>query len=248
MDKSSAIEIREITSFEEIGACVDVQLEVFNFADLDASPLRQFVTTMHSGGFTLGAFAGARLVGMILTSPALRGNEAIFYSNMAAVIPEFQGSGVGARLKWAQRKRALEVGIRFIKWTFQPVQARNAFFNLEKLGAVVRQYFPNYYGTGFSNSGSRFLIDSDRLFAEWDLESLKVRTLAQGESYTETRKLAGTIEIPPGWNALLSSEPELAAEKQIEIKKQFTAAFADGQVVREFRKDPLKPHYRLFAD
>ena len=74
---------------------------------------------------------------------------------MAAVKQGFQSSGIGAKLKWAQREKALEKGVKYIKWTFQPVQTRNAFFNLEKLGVIIKHYEPNFYGTDYSTSGDQ---------------------------------------------------------------------------------------------
>src|SRR5688500_15398726 len=139
----SEIEIRECTTLDELAACVDLQREVFTLPEIEISPVRHFVVTKNAGGFALGAFAEGKLVGFVLSVPAFLRGEKAFYSHMTAVRSAFQGHGVGARLKWAQRTRALSENIRFIKWTFEPVKARNAFFNLEKLGAMVTESQPN---------------------------------------------------------------------------------------------------------
>jgi predicted GNAT superfamily acetyltransferase len=170
---------------------------------------------------------------------------------MTAIRGNYQGAGVGARLKWAQRLRALHEGIEFIKWTFQPVLARNAFFNLEKLGAEVHEYEPNFYGTDYStahNEGGQMGIDSDRLFAEWHLSSDKVITLATGEEYEEERSFLEEIEIPNNWDELVAADPAKAIAEQARIKDSFRAAFASGMVCRGFRRDKERPAYLLYND
>jgi predicted GNAT superfamily acetyltransferase len=175
------IEIRECTTLEELAACVDLQREVFALPEIEISPVRHFVVTRNAGGFALGAFAREELVGFVLSVPAFLRGEKAFYSHMTAVRADYQGSGIGARLKWAQRNRALADGVRLIKWTFEPVKARNAFFNLEKLGAVVTHYEENFYGVDYS-ADEKIGMASDRLFAEWRLESEKVTKARSGRA------------------------------------------------------------------
>ena len=243
------IKIRECATIEELSGCVALQREVFGLPDLEISPVRHLIVTKHAGGFTLGAFADDKLVGFVLSVPAFVGNERFFYSHMTAVSAEFQSFGIGARLKWAQREKALSEDVKFIKWTFQPVQARNAFFNLEKLGAVIRRYKPNFYGTDYSTSnerGKKIGLDSDRLFAEWNLESEKVKKLAKGENFKETGDVRQTIEIPNDWNALLKSDANFAASEQTRIKREFQKAFDENLICRGFVRDPQSPKYLLF--
>lgn len=244
--KNDTIEIREVTDFEDFDACLDLQRKVFGFPDSEVSPRRYLVVTKQTGGFTLGAFDGAKLVGFAIIVPAFSGNERIFYSHMAGVLPEYQSFGIGAKLKWAQRERALKAGVKFIKWTFHPAQARNAFFNLEKLGAVIRKYVPNFYGAGFSNSGVKSELESDRIYADWELESEKVIALSNGEIYTEESELIKSIEIPKDWNLLLKSDAETAKNEQDRIKNEFQNAFSEGLICKGFRRDENHPAYLLF--
>lgn len=231
--------------------CVALQREVFALPEIEISPVRHFIVTAHAGGFTLGAFCENKLVGFVLSVAAFRGNEKFFYSHMTAVRKDFQSFGVGARLKWAQRAEALRRGVTFIKWTFQPVQARNAFFNLEKLGAIVRRYEPNYYGTDYSTAPDRTKpigLDSDRLFAEWNLNQEKVERLARGEDFTETNGAVETIEIPNDWNALVKNDPEKAVAEQTRVKREFQKAFAENLVGRGFERSETNPRYLLFQE
>jgi predicted GNAT superfamily acetyltransferase len=247
----SEIEIRECASIEELSQCVALQREVFALPEIEISPVRHLIVTRQAGGFTLGAFAAGKLAGFVLSVAAFDGNENFFYSHMTAVKNEFQSSGIGARLKWAQRARALERGVNYIKWTFQPVQARNAFFNLEKLGAIVRHYEPNFYGTDYSTSQDQtkqFGLDSDRLFAEWRLDSEKVERLARGEEFFEADEAARKIEIPNDWNRLVEQNPEKAIAEQQRVKAEFQAAFADCLIGRAFERSETNPRYLLFKN
>ncbi len=245
------ITIRECVSVKELGECVAVQREIFALPEVEISPVRHFVVTRGAGGFTLGAFADDDLIGFVLSVPAFSGNKKFFYSHMTAVKREFQSHGVGAQLKWAQRAEALARGVDHIKWTFQPTQARNAYFNLEKLGAVVRDYQPNFYGTDYSTlhkQGGNLGIDSDRLFAEWNLTSEKVIALSKGENFAEKGSIVRTIEIPNDWNTLVENDPEAAIAEQKRIKTEFQTAFAEGLIAKGFERSQSDPKFLLFEE
>lgn len=241
------MKIRECATLDELAACVDLQREVFALPEIEISPVRHFVVTRNAGGFSLGAFSGNELVGFVLSVPAfLRGAKA-FYSHMTAVRAGFQGSGIGARLKWAQRERALELGVKFIKWTFEPVKARNAFFNLEKLGAIVTEYEENFYGVDYSTAGEEKIgLASDRLFAEWHLESEKVERLADGDSFSEPASPCARITIPADWSGLVKRDQRLALQEQLRVRAEFLEAFANGLVGRGFLRDEQAPSYLLY--
>jgi predicted GNAT superfamily acetyltransferase len=209
--------------------------------------VRHFVVTRNAGGFTLGAYSGSELVGFVLSVPAFLRGEKAFYSHMTAVRAGYQGSGIGARLKWAQRERALGLGVGTIKWTFEPVKARNAFFNLEKLGAIVTEYEENFYGVDYSTApGEKIGLASDRLFAEWQLESEKVVALANGESVIDASEPAQTIVVASDWSDLVKADPAAALAEQIRVRGEFQSAFADKLVGRGFVRDPESPRYLLY--
>src|ERR1041385_2869609 len=158
------INIRECTTIDELDACVQLQRVVFGLPDLEISPRRHLIVSRQAGGWTLGAFVGERLVGFVHHLAAVRDTDIFGYSHMMAVDVAFQNKGVGARLKWSQRARAIAEGRKFIKWTWDPMQARNAHFNLNRLGVTVSHYAANFYGTDYPNEPT-VGIDSDRLFA-----------------------------------------------------------------------------------
>lgn len=243
------LEIRECFTLSEFADCIDLQREVFELPDIELSPVRHLVVTRNAGGFVLGAYVDGRLAGFCLSVPAFLRGEKAFYSHMTGVRAEYQSLGLGAKLKWAQRDRALELGVRFVKWTFEPWKARNAYFNLEKLGAEVREYESDFYGidhTTAERAGIASGLASDRLFAEWDLKSKKVETLAAGGTYIETLEAAAEIEIPNDWSAFLAETPEQALAEQARIRGDFEAAFARGLVGRGFRRDDMHPKYLLY--
>jgi predicted GNAT superfamily acetyltransferase len=242
------VEIKECDSLDALAECVQLQREVFALPEVELSPVRHFVVTRNAGGFTLGAYVRGRLAGFVLSVPAFLHGERAFYSHMTGVRSEFQGLGIGAKLKWAQRERAIAEGVAYIKWTFEPIKAKNAYFNLEKLGAHVAEYQRNFYGIDYATAGPQIGLASDRLFAEWDLGSEKVRVLASGKAYYETRSPAARIEIPDNWSSLVASDPEAALREQLRIREEFEAAFNKGLIVRAFQRDAERPAYVLFVD
>src|SRR5690349_654017 len=204
------ITIRECTTIEEFDICIHLQREAFGRTDLEVSPRRHFIVSKQVGGWTLGAFVADRMVGFVQHLAAVRDNDEIFgYSHMMAVARDYQNKGVGARLKWAQRERAVSEGRKCIKWTWDPMQARNAHFNLNRLGAIVDTYAGDFYGIDYSADASitdRIGLPSDRLFATWHIDSERVRALAAGAVVAFAGKQVGSIAIPAQWNALVKNE------------------------------------------
>src|SRR5258708_8755074 len=131
--QNELFEVREVKSIDEYDSCIRLQREVFGLPDLEISPRRHLIVSREAGGWTLGAFVEGKLVGFVHHLAAVRGDEIFGYSHMMAVTAEYQNHGIGARLKWAQRTRALAEGRNFIKSTFEPPRARNAYFNLNRL-------------------------------------------------------------------------------------------------------------------
>ncbi|MGI8565846.1 MAG: GNAT family N-acetyltransferase, partial [Pyrinomonadaceae bacterium] len=210
--EAAQITVRECATIEEFDACVRLQREAFGLPDLELSPRRHLIVSREAGGWTLGAFAGAEMIGFVHHLAAVNSaREIVGYSHMMAVAGAYQNRGVGARLKWAQRERALAEGVSFIKWTWDPMQARNAHFNINRLGVVVRSYAINFYGTDYSTIAGAGMqkpgIDSDRLFGNWELSSAKVEALAARNKVEETTAPVATVEVPPNWSALVREDP-----------------------------------------
>jgi predicted GNAT superfamily acetyltransferase len=248
------IVIRECTTIEELDNCVRLQRQAFALPDLEISPRRHLIVSRQAGGWTLGAFVAERLVGFVHHLAAVRGNEISGYSHMMAVDPEYQNKGVGARLKWSQRERAIQEGRNSIRWTWDPMQARNAHFNLNRLGVVVLTYAENFYGTDYASSSALAGaqpagIDSDRLFAQWYLQSSRVRNLANRGSDAEAvvpTQPEAMVDIPVNWTKLCKEDPGQAKQEQLRVRHEFKDAFASGLIAAAFERSAERPRYLLY--
>ncbi|MFL6211565.1 MAG: hypothetical protein ACJ74W_22135 [Pyrinomonadaceae bacterium] len=242
--------VRECTTIDEFDACVRLQREVFGLPDMEISPRRHLIVSRAAGGWTLGAFQGAELVGFVHHLAAVRGVEVFGYSHMMAVAESQQNKGLGARLKWAQRARALAEGRSFIKWTWDPMRARNAHFNLNRLGAIVRAYAVNFYGTDYTTTVGEFGqprgLDSDRLFAEWHLKSAHVETYARGEIPTHDNEPAAVVVIPSNWTALMRADIETARRELQRVRTEFQQVLAAGLICAGFERDTERPRYLFY--
>ncbi len=245
---SSEVEIRECVSVAELDACLQLQRDVFGFPELEVSPRRHLVVSREAGGWTLGAFAGEGMVGFVQHMVGVRQREIIGYSHMMAVTRGYQNRGVGARLKWAQRERALSEGVNFIRWTWDPMQARNAHFNLNRLGVVVPKFADNFYGTNYSVAGNYDGadrgLDSDRLIAYWHLDSARVHAIADGKPLA-LGAVESEIMIPADWSGLVQRDPAAARQEQLRVRAEFQTAFDRGAVCTGFVRDGRRPRYVL---
>jgi predicted GNAT superfamily acetyltransferase len=187
---SSPILIRSCRGFEELAACVELQVDVWGYLDRDVVPRRVFTVAQKIGGQVIGAFdtappgvnpegEAASLVGFAMALPGISGGRPYLHSHMLAVNPDYRNQGIGRRLKLFQRDEALARGIGRMEWTFDPLEIKNSFLNIAKLGAVVRRYSPNFYGVTSSRLHGQ--VPTDRLNAEWWLESDWVCSVLDGK-------------------------------------------------------------------
>ena len=245
------IQIRECTTIEEFDSCVALQKEAFGLPDLEISPRRHLIVSRQAGGWTLAAFAAERMVGFVHHLAAVRADEIFGYSHMMAVAKDYQNKGVGARLKWAQRDRALAEGRTFIKWTWDPMQARNAHFNLNRLGVTVATYSENFYGTDYfadplQAEENRPGLQSDRLVARWELSSPRVVALGSGSTPAPDAKPVASVAIPAEWSTLVKRDPHRAREVQARVRNEFKELFARGLVCASFERGDEESSYLLF--
>jgi predicted GNAT superfamily acetyltransferase len=217
------ISIRQLTDREDLKAVVRLQRQIWGFEDVDLIPLRLFVVASKIGGQVYGAFDGAQLVGFCMAIPGLKpGGKTYLHSHMLGVLPEYRNTGVGRRLKLTQRDDALARGIDLIEWTFDPLELKNAFFNIERLGAIVRRYVPNQYGT--TSSPLHGGLPTDRCIAEWWIASPRVKAILAGQSF-ERAPIEMRIAIPVDIAEIRAKEPARAREIQQKACEQFRAAF-----------------------
>jgi predicted GNAT superfamily acetyltransferase len=233
---ADAIEIRRCRGLEELRACVALQKEVWNFTDSELVPLRMFVVADKVGGQVMGAFTGGEMVGFALSVPGTRSGHIYLHSHMLAVRKDHRNGGLGRRLKLLQREDALARGIELIEWTFDPLEIKNAYLNVEKLGAIARRYNINQYG--ITSSPLQGGLPSDRLIAEWWLKSQRVGTLlATGKNPPFERESA--IEVPAqiyDWKAAPETRVK-AQQVQERNRSEFLHAFSTGVSVLGYERD-----------
>jgi predicted GNAT superfamily acetyltransferase len=237
--------IRECTTIEQFDRCVALQREAFGLPDLELSPRRHLIVSRQAGGWTLGAFVADRMVGFVHHLAAVRGNDIFGYSHVMAVAKDYQNKGIGGRLKWAQRERALSEGRELIKWTWDPMLARNAHFNLNRLGATVENYLDDFYGIDYG-ADERLGLPSDRLSASWRIDSDRVHALAKGDAVPFAGKRVATIAVPADWNALLKQDAQRARDEQMRVREQFKRAFADRLICAGLERGEAQSRYVLF--
>ena len=239
--------IRECTTIDEFDTCIYLQREAFGLPDLEISPRRHFIVSRQAGGWTLGAFIGDRMVGFVHHLAAVRPNNVVFgYSHVMAVARDYQNKGVGARLKWAQRAKAITEGREFIKWTWDPMQSRNAHFNLNRLGVTVHTYAANFYGLDYDHRGEQAGLPSDRLFASWNLNSPRVSALAAGIKHTINAQPVKAIAIPTEWSAVVKRDAQAARDMQARVHTEFQNAFAEQLVCAGLERGTDESRYLLY--
>jgi predicted GNAT superfamily acetyltransferase len=193
--------------------------------------------------------AEEKMVGFALALPGVKTGaksgtgkpQSYLHSHMLAVREGYRNQSIGAKLKLAQRADALERGLVRMEWTFDPLEIKNAFLNIHKLGAIVRRYEENFYGA--SSSPLQGGLQTDRLVAEWWLATPAVEEAVQGRrSVTPGRPGEGwveTIRVPAevySWKAD-EAQRHLAAEVQRENREAFQSAFARGLAVIAFERN-----------
>lgn len=237
----SEFTIRELKTIEEMIPLVQLQQTIWGYTDPYTA--RLLLVVSKTGGQVLGAYAGEKLAGFAFMLYGHRDGENYLHSQMVGVLFEYRNANLGHSLKLAQRDYALKMGLKKIEWTFDPLQSKNAYFNLHKLGALIRRYEPNYYGSLgglFSDN-----LDSDRVYAEWYVDSDRVRLHLQGESDLNVPRTLSVVESKT-INQVVFNAQGLAKNRSydlhiletdffIEIPEDFEAIKKDPDLAREWR-------------
>ena len=173
------VEIRRLFHLEEFEDVLALQKTIWSFADVELIPMRFLAVVAKVGGHVFGAYDGPRMIGFCFAIPGIKPDgRPYLHSHMLGVLPAYRNAQVGRRLKFRQRDDALARGIALIEWTFDPLELKNAFLNIEKLGAIVRVYKENQYGT--TTSPLHGGLPTDRCTAEWWIDSPRVRAILGG--------------------------------------------------------------------
>lgn len=239
---SGNIQVRKCEKLEEFQCCVELQRQIWGEADLEVEPVTMFVVAAHTGGQVLGAFDGGRIIGYTLAVAGLREGAPFLHSHMTGVLNGYRDRGVGRMLKLFQRDEALSRGIRLIQWTFDPLELRNAHFNLNRLGAICREYLPNLYGV--TTSPLHRGLATDRLLVEWRLDSARA-VAAMKNLVKEPVEAPAVIELPAELERWQQENAPEIKTVQARMREEFTKWFAKGYAAVGLRTGKGSPAYLL---
>jgi predicted GNAT superfamily acetyltransferase len=246
----SPIEIRLVRTHDEFAACEGMSRDIWGAAERNVVPRELLLTMQHNGGLVHGAFLKTGpLVGFCFAFLGMRDGQLRLCSHQLGVLPEFRGTGIGIGLKQAQRYDALRLGYELVTWTFDPLEARNAYINLHRLGCIARLYDRDHYGVMEDelNKG----LPSDRFEVEWWLRRAKpltagdpevmLRVGAGGEPVREelevSARTTALISVPSDFQAVKRASFALALRWRMESRAAFEAALAAGLIAVDFRRD-----------
>jgi predicted GNAT superfamily acetyltransferase len=238
-----AIRVEQLSTHDQFQHAVDLQRTIWGFAEIELLPVRLFVVAHKVGGQALGAYDGDRMIGFCLAIPGLKpGGGYYLHSHMLGVLSEYRNHGVGRMLKLAQRDEALSRSIHLVEWTFDPLELKNAYFNIERLGAIVRRYVPNQYG--ITTSALHGGLPTDRCVAEWWIDSERVsRTIAGTRSrFTDVQ---ARITLPISVAEIRRRDAGHAREIQSAARDQFSQCFGRGLAVQGFELSDQEGTYLL---
>ena len=260
----SDIQIRDLTSIDEFRQVIELEKAIWGYTDQgDLVTVPVFIFTVHRGAVLIGAYESSdRMVGFAFAVVGMKGGRPMLWSHMTGVLPDHRG-GLGYRLKLAQRERALAQGYDLIEWTFDPMQAMNAHFNFAKLGGVVEEYAPNFYGE--STSVLHRGTPTDRVVLSWKISephvvrrleqpspALRVKshevadapivnTTAMDGEWRKTTTIDLTIterrlwiEIPTGFTEMLRTAPERALAWRMDVREMFESYLSRGYRAVDF--------------
>jgi predicted GNAT superfamily acetyltransferase len=235
------IEVRSLSKPAELQEAVALQKAIWGFEEVDLLPVRLFVVAGKIGGHSFGAFHHDRMVGFCLAIPGLKpGGRYYLHSHMLGVAQDYRNDGIGRMLKLRQREDALARGIDLMEWTFDPLELKNAYFNIERLGAVVRRYVRNQYGQTTSQLHGG--LPTDRCTAEWWLDSERVKQAIGGEPVARPA-IEHRLALPADIARIKREEPQRAREIQAGASDRFEELFARDYAVMAFEKESDSGNY-----
>jgi len=236
------IEYRQLFSLPELEEVLKLQQTIWSFADIELLPLRFLVVVTRIGGHVFGAYDGEQMVGFCFAIPGIKpGGVTYLHSHMLGVLPSYRNEGVGRRLKLMQREEALSRGIALIEWTFDPLELKNAFLNIQKLGAIVRRYTENSYG--ITASPLHGGLPTDRCTAEWWIDSPRVQAALDGQA--PRSQAAECVAYPSDIAKIRQEDPVRARQIQHANGEKLRNAFSRGLAVTGFSRGDTDSTYLL---
>lgn len=237
------IEIRRLLELDQFIEAVQLQQDIWGFTDRELLPVRLFVVATKIGGHLFGAYDGDRMVAFLVAIPGLKeASQGYLHSHMMGVLPRYRNHGLGRRLKLAQRDDAVARGIALVEWTFDPLELKNAYLNIEKLGAVVRRYLFNNYG--MTTSPLHQGLPTDRLVAEWWVSERRTASIVEGAA-PDKLLVEARVSIDANVADLRQTDVQHARDIQLRASEQFTEHFRKGLAVVGFERSADAGTYLL---
>jgi predicted GNAT superfamily acetyltransferase len=260
--------IRPLASLEDCRRVAELERIVWGYTDAeDVVPPPVLIVSIKRGGILLGAFDDrGEMQGFVYSLPGVKDGRLTQWSHMLGVVPDARSSGLGVKLKLAQREAALGMGVDLVEWTYDPLQTLNAHLNFARLGVVVQEYEENIYGE--SSSPLHRGTPTDRFVAEWHLRephvvrriatagAPRVRDASIADSPIvnparagEPWPLPGTpdlaldarrvlVEIPEGFSEMQRRDPALALEWRLSTRAAFQSFLGRGYRAVDFFRAP----------
>ena len=238
----AVIEIRQLFQLAEFEDVLRLQQIIWGFNDVELLPVRFLVVVSRIGGHVFGAYDGAEMIAFCFAIPGIKPTgKSYLHSHMLGVLPAYRNTGIGRRLKLRQREDALARGIELIEWTFDPMELKNAFLNIEKLGAIVRRYNQNQYGhTASPLHGG---LPTDRCYAEWWIDSPRVKKILAGEPHPINA--VERVSYPTDIARMRRDEPVEARAIQKANGENLRRAFDHGLAATGFERGETEGTYLL---
>ena len=210
--------LRDLASLAEMKASEAFQRAVWG-ADDPPDNSDMLLAIQHEGGLVAGAFDGGRMVAFLFAFPT--SDSAAQHSHRLGVHPDWQGQGLGLRMKLYQKEWCLVRGITRVRWTYDPARRANAVLNIHRLGATAQTYYRDCYGV---MEGINAGVPSDRLLAEWDLT----------RPITPDVTVERSVPIPADFAKLTADDPGAALSERLRIRTALEVAFAGGLKIAGF--------------
>lgn len=247
MSLAESILIRDLKSPADFEACVALQRETWGKEFSEIVPPAILQVAQYVGGIAAGAFRPAdEMVGFVFgmtgVEQTAHGVVPVHWSDMLAVRKEMRNQGIGERLKRYQRDVLLNRGVQRIYWTFDPLDAKNAYVNFVRLGVIAREYRVDMYGQ--TDSPLHRGIGTDRLIAIWPIASKRVTQRLAGERKIPTH-IVQRIDVPIDIHDLNAREPHVARDWREQTRTQFMEAMQQGFVVVDFVRETTRGTYLL---
>ncbi|MEN8173092.1 MAG: hypothetical protein ABFS03_09465 [Chloroflexota bacterium] len=269
--------IQILESPEEMRAVENIQLEIWPGSEIDIVPAHMLLALAHNGGMVIGAFDPTAdpdhppLIGFVFGFPGIaetdQGYNWKFCSHQMGVLPAYHNRGLGFSLKRAQWQMARQSGYGLITWTYDPLLSHNAYLNIAKLGVVSNLYIREYYGE--MRDGLNVGFPSDRLQAAWWVKTSRVERRMSGKqlaplnlshyepSGAEIISLGSELsknpprlvllEIPSDFQALKSTNPDLAIQWRLHARTALEALFEKDYLITDFFVHPGKPQRSFYV-